>query len=343
MTTLPDVIHPPWETPVRLSPQALHLVTKILWRVAHPRSREPFVEHPRPVALSRVYYTSRDGWRSPLFHLPAKPGGAGEPVVLAHALGVGPDAFRYGRGPTLASALQRAGFNVYLLTHRGDSESVGPRRGTSSADGCGFDGIVRNDVPALLGRVREHSGFPAVHWVGHGLGGQLGLAWSGWSASEGLASVVAIGAPIRFEPSRSTSVRLARAAALLPAHWGLPTQAATRALAPWVAANGTSPPARVRGLLRYASEDVAAGLLDQVSRWMYEGRLVDSAGNFDYTIALSRATTPLLCVAVPGDVMAPLACATPAVRRRCSSPWTTSPVARWTRPPTTASRRATPA
>jgi len=69
----------------------------------------------------------------------------------------------------------------------------------------------------------------------------------------------------------------------------------------------------VRGLLRYASEDVAAGLLDQVSRWMYEGRLVDSAGNFDYTIALSRATTPLLCVAVPGDVMAPLACATPAV------------------------------
>ena len=141
-------------------------------------------------------------------------------------------------------------------------------------------------------------------WLGHGLGGQLGLGWCGWSGGEGLASMVALCAPVRFERSRSPAVRLARAASLLPSRWRLPTRAASRAAAPWFNEDGISPATRVRGALRYASEDVSVGLLAQMCRWMRDGSLVDSSGTYDYTVALGGARVPLLCVAGHGDALA---------------------------------------
>mgnify|MGYP002005929939 FL=1 len=177
-------------------------------------------EAPRPVA--RLYYESSDGWRAPLRLLPPAAGGAGEPVVLAHATGLHPDAWRLGEGLTLARALSRAGFAVYLLSHRGDVDALPPH----PRAGFDFDDILGRDLPAALARIREHAGFSRIHWVGHGMGGQLGLAHAARSRGEDLASVVVLGAPARFERDavRSEVRRLARVAGLMPAHWRLPVR-----------------------------------------------------------------------------------------------------------------------
>src|SRR5690606_29640492 len=164
-----------------------------------------------------------DGWHAPVLHLPARPGGAGEPVLVAHGLGVVGDVFRYGRGPTLAQRLSAAGFSVYLLAHRADREGLPPADGARAA--VSFDDLVERDLPAAVERVLGHAGYPRVHVVGFGLGGQLALVHAARRPAS-LASVVAVGSPVRFPRSRSGLRLGARLLGLLPAHWHLPLRAA---------------------------------------------------------------------------------------------------------------------
>ena len=244
--------------------------------------------------------------------MPAAPGSPGEPLILAHALGLHPDAFRLGGVGTLAHALSRAGFTVYLLAHRGDRDALPP----DGARPFDFDAVLRRDVPAAVARVREHAGFPRVHWVGHGLGGQLGLAWASRTAGEHLASLVAVGAPTRFEPgaARSEIRRLTRAAELLPRGWSLPARALAWSAVPWVDAAsdvlgqvqpGSAHAPRLRGVLTYATEDLPVGLLRQVSRWQRTGTWSDRTGLVDYAEALADARGPLLVVCGPDDRLCP--------------------------------------
>jgi predicted alpha/beta hydrolase len=281
------------------SDRLVHLLRAATWRVLNPSERSRYIEAGPPRPLSRLYYEASDGWRAPLFHLPAAAGGSGEPVVLAHALGLSSDSFRYGAGPTLASSLSRAGFHVYLLSHRGDRAALAPR------PGCGFDfdDIVRHDVPAALARVHDHAGYSRVHWIGHGLGGQLGLAWAGTTSADGLASVVCIGAPMRFSPSRSELRRRRRVASMLPRHWSVPSRSLAWAAAPFVHASvdlggrATSiAPARLRGLMHHAVEDVPLGIIRQLEAWIEHGSCCDRSGLLDYTEALRDAKVPLLVV-----------------------------------------------
>jgi predicted alpha/beta hydrolase len=240
-------------------------------------------------------------------------------VVLAHALGLSADAFRYGGGPTLARHLSRRGFAVYLLTHRGDRAALPPDPGR--ARHFDFDDIVRSDLPAAVERACAHAGFPRVHWVGHGLGGQLGLALAGRSPDR-LATLTALCAPAAFPRSavRSEARRWARAAALLPEHWHLPTRAVAWAAVPWVSEGdgqlvAASPGPRVRGVLSHAVEDLPLGLMGQVQRWMAEGAFTDRTGALDYTEALCEARAPLLVVHAADDPLCPPAAALAAVHR----------------------------
>jgi len=216
-------------------------------------------------------------------------------VVLAHALGLGGDVFRYGRGATLAGRLRRSGFSVYLLHHRGDRVAIAPRRRA----GFDFDDILERDLPAALERVRLHSRCEQVHWVGHGLGGQLGLAFAGRYPGADLASVVALCAAVRFALPSSETRRIALSRAFLPAWWHLPTRAVASCAAPWIAEPGVGP--RLRGVLRYAVEDVPIGLLRHAGRWLREGSLVDRTGLLDYRIAFADARVPLLAITAGGD------------------------------------------
>jgi pimeloyl-ACP methyl ester carboxylesterase len=224
-------------------------------------------------------------------------------VLLAHATGLGRDGFRYGRDATLAQALVARGFAVYLLSHRGDRFAVG---GDARAP-TDFDAILERDVPAALDRIREHSGFPRIHWVGHGLGGQLGLAWAG-RGGEYLATIAAIAAPVAFEHPRSEGRRLAIASHLLPAGMAVPVRWMARVAAPLLGADdlgahlssGASPGARVRGAACWAAEDVSVGLARQVAGWVGQGCWSSRSGIVDYAATLGSARVPLLAV-VGGD------------------------------------------
>ncbi len=229
-------------------------------------------------------------------------------MVLSHALGLTQDGFRYGAGPTLASTLSRAGFAVYLLAHRGDREALPP----GSRARVSFDHIVEQDLPAALERVLDHAGAKRALWVGHGLGGQLGLVMASRLGGDGLAGLVALCAATRFERPRSDARRAVTLSRMLPAHWRVPARSLARLAAPFVEGEAPvsslctqSPSPRLRGLLEFASEDLPLGLLAQLSTWLEHGSLVDSRGMVDYREALVGARCPLLVLSSSGDALAP--------------------------------------
>jgi len=302
---------PPSAPPSPLARRLGGLARRAAWRVLWPAERGPYLPGERPRALVRLYYQAVDGWRSPLFWVPPRPGGSGEPVVLAHALGLSPDAFRLHARASLAEALSRAGFSVYLLAHRGDTAAIQPPEHRD----FDFDAVLERDVPAALARVAEHSGLPRAHWIGHGLGGQLGLGWAGRAGPGALASVVAIAAPASFSDGgvRSELVRAGRVAALLPAHWHVPTRGLAWALAPGVGgglavaglASSNTRGALARGLLCHGADDPACGLIAQIGRWVASGTWSDRTELLDYAATLGAADAPLLVLAGSEDRVCP--------------------------------------
>lgn len=305
MTPLPpDLKRTGLAPPARaLAASLAHFAGFALWRARNPASREGYVEAPAPLAATRLHYHTPDGWRASVLHVPACPGGRGEPVVIAHAMGLSPDAYRYGARATLAGRLAAEGFAVYLVTWRGDAEAIAP----SHAD-LSFDAIVEHDLPAALDRVRHHSGFPRVFVIGHGIGGQIALAWAARYGGEALAGMVTLSAPVRFDEPKSEALRAARVARWLPGRWRIPARALGPLVAPLIDRGD-----RARGALHYAVDDVPAEMIAQVARWHRAGTLVDRTGLYDYTAALGDVRAPLLCAAADGDALCPAANALAAI------------------------------
>lgn len=316
MSSLPDRARPRLTRPgPRLLRRAARLATRTTWRALHPGAPGRYLEAPAPPPLVRLHYEAVDGWRAPVLHLPPRPGGPGEPVIVAHGLGVVGDVFRYGKGPTLAHRLSEAGFAVYLLAHRGDREGLPPADGARRA--VSFDDLVERDLPAAVACVLAHADYPRAHVVGFGLGGQLALVHAA-RRPESLASVVAVGSPVRFAGARSGLRLGARWLGLLPAHWHLPLRTAARVSAPVFDPSPLAPScpgARLRGVLELASDDLPIALLRQLAAWLEAGTLTSRGGVVDLVETFVDAEVPLLAVAGSHDPLGPPEAVRPAVER----------------------------
>jgi predicted alpha/beta hydrolase len=297
--------------PVRAGSDVVRVVgdsaLALAWRVLQPANRGPFLRADHP-PLSRLRYQADDGWGADLFHLPPAPGGGAEPVVLAHGLGGTHRDFALESGRGLASALRAAGFAVYLFEHRGDPCAVPP----PDASPFSIDDLATRDLPAAIDRVVEHSGFPRVLWVGHGLGAQLYCLARALGAEDRIAAASLWSCPVRFE-TPATALRTAGVmATMIPGGWVLPTRRVQQFLTPFVAAGadigspGTEG-ARARGRLRHGAGDLHGGVVKQVARWVAEGSLTDASGRLDVLHALRPAVAQ---VVVPSEdpVCPPGAC-----------------------------------
>lgn len=267
----------------------------------HPLEREVFQECGAPSPATRVEYRTEDGWTAPIFVEPACPGGSGEPVVLLHTLGLGPDAFRYGRRARWVDPWTRAGFRVYMPTWRGDREAVPPAAGQAPC----FDAAVSFDMPAMIEAVLADSGARRCLVVGHGIGGQLALGHIARCGDEQVFGVAVLSAPVQFERPSSTVTRGMAMAGRLAGAARAPARKLARAAAALTDPTGDARGPRLRGALLHAVEDVPVGLLHDLASWLREGALVDRSGVLDYTAALRAARAPLWVTAGAGDTWCP--------------------------------------
>lgn len=291
----------------RVGDAALSLTFR-LWQ-AH--RKDPYTVGAADWPLTRVYYRADDGWSAPLYHLPPAPGGAGEPVILAHGLGGTHRDWSLEPARCLARTLADAGFAVYLFEHRGDRSAVPP----ADARPFSVDDIALRDVDGALDAIRRRSGYGRVLWVGHGFGAQVLYLRLALVGDEGIAGAVTIGGATRFPASASAARAAAAAALLVPPNWVLPARRAAQLSSPFVTtgADVASPDTQgpvARARLRYAAGDLHGGVLRQLSRWVGAGHLTDETGRIDVVAALRPL--PSLVIEPDVDPACPEGAATPA-------------------------------
>jgi pimeloyl-ACP methyl ester carboxylesterase len=171
----------------------------------------------------------------------------------------------------LARYLSTAGCDVWLAdwrSHGAAAREPGPHT-------WHFEDTITRDAPVLVDYVRTGTGGVPPVWVGHSVGGAIGLAYLARHPGS-LAAVVTLGTP---GPVLGPLRRL----------MALGTIALCRALPRF--------PARA---LRMGSEDEAALVLAEWMRWNVRGAWRGADG-FDYLEALARSETPVLAVAGEGD------------------------------------------
>jgi pimeloyl-ACP methyl ester carboxylesterase len=265
------------------------------------------------------YVRTRDGWRLATYRYW---GGTGSsrwgPVVLVHGLG----ANRYNLdAPHLeispARYLAARGHDVWVVELRGSGRSrppLWPLRRTP----FDFDDYVHLDVPALIRHILDETGRPALHWVGHSMGGMLAYAALEHYDQRLFQSVVTLGSPgftgvrhplvdilyrLRFMLNVMSWVPQRRAGRLASLFPGL----LASTVGPVIANPSNMDRDHVQELARIALTDLPATLLEQFSDW-YNQRTGFCRGDglLDYVEHLSRIRAPILIVAGAGDALTPL-------------------------------------
>lgn len=259
------------------------------------------------------FATTSDGWRLALHRYACHaPSHARQPVVLCHGVANNRHAFDLDEQHSLARFLQSQGWDVWILELRGSGMSSKPNLLGRFRWGWSVDAHVLRDLPAALDKVRTVTRAPAVHWVGHGLGGLLGLIHAQTEGALHLRSLTLMGASPFTEhegwyahvPGLVSLVtwlphmpvgNLARFAA--PFGFGI--------AAPFLTHNGANVPGKtVRRALSSSVENISSGVARQMTAWIGEPGLSSTEGGTDFLAGLTHVRTPLLTVAGARDRLA---------------------------------------
>ena len=263
----------------------------------------------------RLTATCADGWELAVFRRPARLKRFAEPVVLCHGLGNNHRVFDLHAPLSLSVALSEAGFDVYAVDLRGAGQSQRAPKGARFH--ASIDDHVQFDVPAVLELARRHSGGAKVLWVGHSLGGLVGLAAAHGDVQELLAGLVTIGSPVYFS---GLEVRT-RVALAVGRFFAYPRRIHLHVLARFaLPVAGITPAYFTQGMLNAANVDGAIqrlslaqmispiwrGVLLQMSDWVTNDVLRSADRQTDYRVRIAKLKVPLLTVGGAVDRLAPL-------------------------------------
>lgn len=256
-----------------------------------------------------------DGWELPLGrYLPRGERVAREPVILCHGMGANRFNLDLNERYSLARYLAQRGFETWVVELRGCGITRRPANGRQYAH-C-FDDEVAQDVPALIGMVKEVSGSERVLWVGHSKGGMVMYAWCGLAPRTDIAGVVAIGSPMRVAPLihpalLGTLTRFENIPLLEAVYLSSPV----RALAPlgstgilrlrYMAMSENMEPEITGFAMANLIGNVSRKTLRQFSRWRTTGRFTNWDGTVDYGEGLATSPVPFLLIAGGADILVP--------------------------------------
>ncbi len=269
-----------------------------------------------PFALTRpsperLTATAADGWPLAVHYRAATPRRFAEPIVLCHGLANNHLLFEFQPPQNLAMALSEAGFDCYSVDLRG----AGASRPVKRPADVSFDDHVRLDVPAVRALIEAHRGPGKLIWLGHSLGGLLGLAAATTTLEGHLQALVTIGSPVFFPGQRQVRLLLRLAQWLSPR--GAFHSQALRHIAPFAgrlnakrlvraSANlDNLTPQSQRQLLSNVFAPMWRGVLRQLETWTREDSFRAADGSVDYRRALTQLSLPVLVVGGTVDGLAP--------------------------------------
>lgn len=256
----------------------------------------------------RLTATTRDGERLALWRVKPQSTSRGA-VLLLHGLSANRFAFHW-PGRSIAEYLAAAGYDSYVGELRGAGESI------PEVTSWTFHDYLEHDVPALLERVREVSGFQRVHFVGHSMGGILAMCHGIVSSNDELLSVTTLGSALDygfgvsgFGPVKHVRPVLER---LSSVPWGVAMQVISPLLArvsdPLAGFNfhpDNAEAAIVRAVYANAFCRIPTALLGSLATALEPGGLKSRSGEA-FQARAGSLKAPLLMIAASDDRQCPL-------------------------------------
>ncbi len=265
----------------------------------------------------RHYVRTVDGWTIAL----ARIRGAGPPVLCCPGLACNGRLFDLDERHSFARYLAGRGFDVWMLDPRGTGESERPRLGGRGWR-FGFDEYVRQDAAAAVGYVTRATGHARVLWVGHSMGGLIGLHLGArFPEGRAIGALCMLGSPLDFSKHRQDVgpfihlldwtlrgwpvVRLGRLCRLV-----IPLAGWVRGLIEPLFHNPKNIPVPVlRRFLATVIEDVPRKLLDQFADAVFRQRGFDGGPAEAERATLERFDRPVVSFAGAWDrIASPHAC-----------------------------------
>ncbi|HND32354.1 MAG TPA: alpha/beta fold hydrolase [Myxococcota bacterium] len=242
---------------------------------------------------------------------PAEKGVEGRPpVLLVHGMSANHYNFDHEERVSLAVALQKKGWDVWVPELRGDPGAV-PPRGMSAREATryGFDDHARKDIPAILEGLQRWTGHKRFAWVGHSMGGML-LYATLREQPEAIAAGVAVAAPATLQRPYPYQQQAGKFAFLMGGGGRISSAALFRLLRPIGPRNMflrvIANPDNMEWpfgweLAEEALVPLSKTLIRDAARWLKAGELVDEVGK-SY---LSDATVPMLVMGGTADHLVP--------------------------------------
>jgi pimeloyl-ACP methyl ester carboxylesterase len=258
------------------------------------------------------FVRTEDGWRIALSRYRARGSTRRHPVMLVHGLASSHLNFDPAVDNSLARHLSLRGYDVWAVDLRGHGLSDRPGLGTGRRWRWTFDDYLLRDLPAAIGHVLTQTGKPALHWIGHSMGGLLLYAHLSRGGSAQTRCGVAIGSSLDYSRADSDFRPLLRLRPLGRVLRVLPLGRASLLLSPlagrvpnpferfnWWRSNVD--PRLVRRLLACAYANVPTSLLLQLATAFTAGGLLSGDGRVRYIEGLASASAPVLAVAGDRD------------------------------------------
>jgi pimeloyl-ACP methyl ester carboxylesterase len=270
---------------------------------------------PRERRLTPLRATCADGWEIAVYHRePARPRFE-EPVLLCHGLAANHYNFDFQPPYSVAHYLAEAGFHCFTVDFRGAGASQRPPPGRRRAY-CADDQIDF-DAPALVRLALERTGAREAFWVGHSLGGLVGLASAQREVVGKLRGLITLGAPVFIGPDPVVKLAV-RLGSTLAWPYAFRHQIFSTTVAPflgYVSLPFTEMVINPRHIAARVQRQVYAQLMSSVSRkamlqlkdWVFNDAFRSFDRTRDYRPGIARLTMPMLVIGGGADRLAPAA------------------------------------
>jgi len=240
------------------------------------------------------------------------------PVILCHGLGGNRSNWNLTEDLSVPIYLSEQGFDVYLVELRGSGLSSTPSVWNDYSFNFSIDDHINYDAPALVNFVKDYTGSPQVHWVGHSMGSMVMYGYLQKFQNHGVRSLVGAGSPGIVIPATEV-VELGRRMLIEfmeSQTIGIPAEFLIRAGSAfahpgWLSSMHTVwnydniSPQVARRAAAHAVEDLSPRVLGQFFRSADVGAFVSADGEYNYTEGLRKITVPTMLMAGVMDQLAP--------------------------------------
>jgi pimeloyl-ACP methyl ester carboxylesterase len=278
---------------------------------------------PRPSYVKTYLSETPDGWKLALHrYAPEKTDPSRMPVILCHGLGYNSRFWDLVPSNNLAEFLRGNGWDTWLLDLRGVGASTkpvwywlrGPDLSVFANPDVEFtnlewdiEDLILNDVPTAVNFVRKETGAASVAWVGHSLGGIIGMGHVERNPRDsGIGCLVAAATPMIVpQPTTVFQRDIKHLRFVLTAmnnRWQSMAQAITLGqlktpVDEFYYNEKNMTHVTLQMIRMRVAEDIPAPVLDQLLKMAETGELRSPDGRFNYSRELPRLTLPALFIA----------------------------------------------